>query len=81
MTTQSASTKPYSDQGEEYNCGTPYGERREYARIPAVVSSRGHLTNFHETDDGLIGERVTPESATHFLIHELTIIPTPETGA
>jgi hypothetical protein len=37
-------------------------------RIPAIRSGAS-FTNFHRTPDGLIGERVKEEEATHFLVH------------
>lgn len=36
-----------------------------------VTGFNGHLSNHHITTDGLIGERVTPETATHAIIVEV----------
>lgn len=62
-------------EGASLNCGVPYHVCREYSRIPAIVSPDGNLTNFHRTDDGLLGDRVTAADCSHFIIHEMTVIP------
>jgi hypothetical protein len=40
---------------------------------PCIVTERGTYSNHHYTEDGLIGERVTPDSATHFIVVEATV--------
>lgn len=48
---------------------------RNVHREPTIISPRGELTNHHWTEDGLIGERVKPEEATHFIVHTTTVEP------
>lgn len=73
-------------EGREFNGGTPYGERRVYSRIPVIISPNRALSSRHyygatdaapgvKAGDWLIGERVTEADATHFLVHELTVLP------
>lgn len=65
--------KPACD-GAKLNLGTPYGVAREYSRIPAVISPRGTLSTFHTTAEGNIGSRVTDATATHVMVHSLTVL-------
>lgn len=37
-------------------------------RTPVVLSDKGYPSAFHRTPEGLLGERVTEETATHTLV-------------
>lgn len=74
-----------ADDGRSFNKGTPYGVRREYSRIAAVVSPQGFLSSHHwikSEEDGpgvkrgewLLGNRVSGALASHFIIHEITVV-------
>lgn len=64
-----------ADDGAGLNRGAPYGVARAYSRTPAVISAKGTLTTFHACEDGSYGERVTEATATHVMVHSLTIYP------
>jgi hypothetical protein len=42
---------------------------RDVHHVPCIRTERGTWANHHYTADGLIGERVTPETASHFITH------------
>lgn len=42
-------------------------------KIPVVLRENGSYSSFHYTSEGLLGERVTEQTATHFLYHTFHI--------
>ncbi len=42
-------------------------------RIPVVLTERGSYSSYHYIENGLLGERVTDETCTHYLIHTFHI--------
>ena len=69
----------------DFNKGTPIGTPREYSRIPCVVSPSGSLTSHHhrlatkagpgvKVGDWLLGDRVTDDDCTHYMVHSLTVL-------
>ena len=46
---------------------------RSVSHVPCYKTERGTWANHHYTATGSIGERVTPQTATHFIQHLCTV--------
>lgn len=47
---------------------------KKVERIPVILTDKGNPTNFHRLTNGNIGERVTEQDCTHYIVHTYELI-------